>query len=80
MATWTAGDGKRDTVDAFVETVQALPGRLEAFLQARRAPAADAKAARRPLLASTLRVTAVEAIRVSDKQSVERDTPCGCGP
>ena len=51
-------------MDAFVETVQALPGRLEAFLQARRAPAANAKAARAPLLASKLRASAVEAIQV----------------
>ena len=62
----TVGDGKRDTVDVFVETVQALPGRLEAFLQARRAPAADRKDGRgAPLLASQLRGDAAEAIRVS---------------
>jgi len=59
-----AGEDKRDTVDVFVESVQALPGRLEAFLQARLAPAAGAKAARDPLLASKLHADAGDAIRV----------------
>ena len=64
VATLLAGDGKRDTVDAFMEGMQALPGRLEAFLQARRAPAAGDKAVCEPLLASKLRADAGEAIRV----------------
>jgi len=59
-----AGEDKRDTVDVFVESVQALPGRLEAFLQARRAPAAGARAVRDPLLASKLHADAGDSIRV----------------
>ena len=62
-----AGEDKRDTVDVFVESVQALPGRLEAFLQARRAPAAGSKAARQPLLASKLHADAGDAIRVRSR-------------
>ena len=52
-----------------MEGVQALPGRLEAFLQSRRAPTAGIKASSQPLLASKLRADAGEAIRVR---------PCCC--
>ena len=52
-----------------MESVQALPGRLEAFLQARRTPSIGTKAARQPLLASKLRADSGEVIRVRRKST-----------
>ena len=75
---WSAGagqQGERDTVDVFVETVQALPGRFEAFMAGRRSAitpataAAAAAAAASPsaavgLQAAQLRSNAVQIVLV----------------
>lgn len=70
---WSAGagqQGERDTVDVFVETVQALPGRFEAFMAGRRSATTPAAAAASPsaivgLQAAQLRSNAVQIVQVS---------------
>ena len=64
--------GERDTVDVFVETVQGLPGRFEAFLNGRHsatlpAPSAAATSPSAPatgLQAAQLRSNAVQVVQV----------------
>ena len=73
-----AGEDKRDTVDVFVESVQALPGRLEAFLQGRRVRAAGHQAASEPLLASKLHADAGDAICVRPHARPQHEGTAAC--